>query len=302
MRLKGYLYGCLSAVTYGLIPLFALPLMDKGFTYESVLFYRFMLASLLLSIYLLINKESLQIKKVEIIPILILGLLFALSSQFLFWSYKYLSISVASTLLFIYPIFVAILMNVLFREKISLISMCAITLAFIGILILAGGNNTTTVNPIGIILILSSALSYAFYIIVVNKSKVQTMSGYKLTFYALLISCIFFGLKSNLSGGLQPLTTISDFSNITALSLLCTIISCVSIVYAVRLIGSTSTAVLGALEPVTAVAVGVFVFREQLTPSITTGIVLIIVAVSLIILSDKITYRIKLHHKPRRIK
>lgn len=299
MRLKGYLYGCLSAVTYGLITLFALPLMNKGFSYESVLFYRFMFAAILLAIYLFAKKESLVLKKSEIVPMLILGLLFALSSQFLFWSYKYLSVSVASTLLFVYPIFVAILMNVLFREKISIVSMCAITLAFIGIIILSGGSDTSSVNLLGIILILSSALSYAFYIIVVNKSKVQSMSGYKLTFYALLISCIFFGLKSNLSGGLQPLATISNFAYIVGLSFFSTIISCVCIVYAVRLVGSTSTAVIGALEPVTAVAIGVFAFHEHLTLPITCGIMLIIIAVSLIILSDKITYRIKLLHKPR---
>lgn len=299
MKLKGYFYGCLSAVTYGLIPLFAIPLIDKGFRYESILFYRFMFAAILLAIYLIVKKESLSLKKSEVPPILFLGVLFALSSQFLFWSYNFLSVSVASTLLFVYPIFVAILMNVIFKERISIVSMFAIALAFSGILILSGGNSNSHVSPFGIILILSSALSYAIYIIIVNKSKVQKMSGFKLTFYALLISCLFFGLKATLSGGIQSLNTFTDFARIGSLSFFSTIVSCVAIVYAVREIGSTSTAVLGALEPVTAVAIGVFAFHEYLTIPITVGIVLIIVAVSLIILSDKITYRINLKHRSR---
>jgi drug/metabolite transporter (DMT)-like permease len=300
MRLKGYIYGCISSATYGLIPLFALPLLQAGMRYDSVLFYRFSCASLLLGLLLLFKKESFHIRKKEIVPLVILGLLFALSAQFLFWGYDYLSVGTASTLLFLYPVFVAILMAILFKERISWIAQVAILIAFVGIALLSNDNGNGRIEPFGIVLILFSAISYALYIIVVNKSSVQQMSGYKLTFYALLFSSVFFFSKAILTtGGLQLLPAPSDFINIFLLALLPTIVSCVAMVYAVRYIGSTTTAVLGALEPVSAVAVGVFVFHEVFSFNLAMGIVFIILAVTMIILSDQISSKIKFHRKSR---
>ena len=299
MKTKGYFFGCLSSITYGLIPLFALPLLHEGLRYDSILFYRFFVAAIMLGVILFLKKENLKITKKEITPLIVLGLLFALSAQFLFWSYDYLSVGVASTLLFLYPIFVAILMNVLFKEKVSLFSQIAIFIALAGIVILSQGTGASSINFVGISLILCSALSYALYIIVVNKSSVQKMSAYKLTFYALLFSSIFFLIKSTFIGGLQPLHGVTDFFRIAMLSLLPTIVSCVAMVYAVRYVGSTSTAVLGALEPVTAVAIGVFVFQEEFTLNLATGVMLILTAVSMIILSDKISPKINMHRKRR---
>lgn len=299
MRLKGYIYGCISSATYGLIPLFALPLLKEGIRYDSILFYRFLCAALLLGLLLLIKKESFRIKKEELLPLVILGLLFALSAQFLFWAYSYLSIGIASTLLFLYPVFVAILMAVLFKEKISFISQVAIIIAFLGILLLSKNDGGKNVNVLGIVLILSSAISYALYIIVVNKSRVQQMSGNKLTFYALFFSSIFFLFKSQLTGGLQPLQDATSIARIFALAFLPTVISCVAMVYSIRYVGSTTTAVLGALEPVTAVIIGIIVFNETFTPNLAIGILFIIVAVSLIILSNYILSKLKWYPKSR---
>ena len=62
----------------------------------------------------------------------------------------------------------------------------------------------------------------------------------------------------------------------TAVSLLCT-------TQAIHYIGSTPTAILGALEPVTAVFFGVVIFHEELTARLGLGIALILVAVTLIV-------------------
>lgn len=299
MKLKGYFYGCISSVTYGFIPLFALPLLKKGIRYDSILFYRFILSSLILGGILFLKKESFKVKKNEIGPLILLGILFALSAQFLMWSYNFLSIGVASTLLFLYPIFVAILMNFLFKEKVSVFSQIAIAIAFAGIFILSGDTGSSSMNGTGLMLILFSAISYALYIIVVNKSHVQSMSAFKLTFYALTFSSLFFFVKSFFTDGLQPLDSSLDVFRVTMLSLIPTIISCVAMVYSVRYIGSTSTAVLGALEPVTAVIIGVFVFHELFSFNLAMGVIFIIIAVSMIILSDKISPKLKLHRKKR---
>ncbi len=301
MKVKGYFWGCLSSSTYGLIPLFAIPILGKGMLYDSLLFYRFTCTSLLIAIMMLFKKESFAITRKDLLPLISLGVLFALSAQCLFWGYQYLAVGTAATILFLYPVFVALLMAVLFKEKIPKISQLAIVIAFLGVSLLYKGENGTTLNPFGVGLLLLSAFMYALYIVIVNKSSIRNMAGSKLTLYAMVFSSIFFLVKSLLSGGIQAFPDTMSVVDLVMLALLSTVISNVAMVYSVQYIGSTATAVLGAMEPVTAVCVGIFAFNELFTKNLAMGIILIVIAVSLIVLSDFISKKIKfrLPHKTK---
>ncbi len=301
MKVKGYFWGCLSSSTYGLIPLFAIPILGKGMLYDSLLFYRFTCTSLLIAIMMLFKKESFAITRKDLLPLISLGVLFALSAQCLFWGYQYLAVGTAATILFLYPVFVALLMAVLFKEKIPKISQLAIVIAFLGVSLLYKGENGTTLNPFGVGLLLLSAFMYALYIVIVNKSSIRNMTGSKLTLYAMVFSSIFFLVKSLLSGGIQAFPDTMSVVDLVMLALLSTVISNIAMVYSVQYIGSTATAVLGAMEPVTAVCVGIFAFNELFTKNLAMGILLIVIAVSLIVLSDFISKKIKfrLPHKTK---
>ena len=301
MKVKGYFWGCLSSSTYGLIPLFAIPILGKGMLYDSLLFYRFTCTSLLIAIMMLFKKESFAITRKDLLPLISLGVLFALSAQCLFWGYQYLAVGTAATILFLYPVFVALLMAVLFKEKIPKISQLAIVIAFLGVSLLYKGENGTTLNPFGVGLLLLSAFMYALYIVIVNKSSVRNMAGSKLTLYAMVFSSIFFLVKSLLSGGIQAFPDTMSVVDLVMLALLSTVISNIAMVYSVQYIGSTATAVLGAMEPVTAVCIGIFAFNELFTKNLAMGILLIVIAVSLIVLSDFISKKIKfrLPHKTK---
>ncbi|WP_082035884.1 DMT family transporter [Pedobacter lusitanus] len=285
-KVKGYFWGCISSATFGLIPLFALPLMRKGFPHDSLLCYRFACASLLIGLFMLFKKESFKILKRELIPLALLGILYGLSAQYLLISYDYLGVGTASTILFIYPVFVAILMAVFFKEKISLITMAAIVTAFLGVSLLYKGENGMTLNLLGMGAILLAAFCYAIYIVAINKSRIQLMSGYKLTFYVMGFTAIFFAARAQLATGLQPLPDARSVTDLVLLALLTTAISCVAMIFAVQYVGSTVTAILGALEPLVAVAVGILAFREAITRNLVLGILLILIAVLMIILSD----------------
>lgn len=301
MKVKGYFWGCLSSSTYGLIPLFAIPILGKGMLYDSLLFYRFTCTSLLIAIMMLFKKESFAITRKDLLPLISLGVLFALSAQCLFWGYQYVEVGTAATILFLYPVFVALLMAVLFKEKIPKISQLAIVIAFLGVSLLYKGENGTTLNPFGVGLLLLSAFMYALYIVIVNKSSIRNMAGSKLTLYAMVFSSMFFLVKSLLSGGIQAFPDTMSVVDLVMLALLSTVISNIAMVYSVQYIGSTATAVLGAMEPVTAVCVGIFAFNELFTKNLAMGILLIVIAVSLIVLSDFISKKIKfrLPHKTK---
>ncbi len=289
-KFKGYLCGTVSSASYGLIPLFAIPLMRRGMDIDSILSYRFMTASVVMAIMLLVRGVSLKVTAKELAVLALLGIMFSGSSQFLFLGYNYLSVGVASTILYIYPAFVALILYLFFKEKIPWITQLSILLAFLGVALLYLGDGVTgTLNLFGIVLILLSALSYGLYLIGVNKSLVKDMNGTKLTLYAMMFSAVVFTSKAFITdGGLQPFPDLVSIVELLCLAVVPTAVSGITMVYSVQYVGSTATAILGAMEPVTALLVGIFAFSERFTINLAVGIVLIIVAVTLIVLADKI--------------
>lgn len=287
-RTKGFIYGSLSAATYGLIPLFTLPVIAKGVGLDTILTVRFLVASFALGGVMMLRKESFRVSRRELKTLLLLGGMFALSAMFLFWSYTLMSAGIASTILFLYPVFVAILMATLFHEKVSWLTSLSILIALTGVALLYLGDEGGTLSLSGIAVVLTSALTYALYIIVINQSNVRNLSGQKITFYAMVVAMCLFFVKAQFSGGLQPIPDGGTWMNLVLLGVIPTVVSCVAMVLSVQYIGSTYTAVLGAMEPLTAVGVGIVVFREPFTPNLAGGIVLIITAVTLIILSPMI--------------
>ena len=266
LKAKGTICGVIAAVSYGTNPLGALSLYQEGIQVNSVLFFRYSLAALVLLVLLFVRKESLRLAKAELKILSLLGLLFASSSITLFTSFHYIDAGVASTLLFVYPILVVVLMALFFKEKITLTTLASVSLALMGIAMLSKSPDGAILSTVGIILVFVSALTYAIYIIIVNKATLN-MSVYKLTFYVLVFCDLTIVSYALLGGGapLQMLTTWRAWGYAWMLALVPTIISLVTMAVAVQEIGSTPTAIMGALEPLTAVVIGVSLFGEELT-------------------------------------
>lgn len=287
-NLKGFAYGIATSATFGLIPLFTLPLMAKGMQFDSILFYRFLIAALALTGIMAVRKESFRIERREIPILILLGSFYTISAMFLFWGYSFMSAGIATTLHFTYPIFVTLIMLLFFREKTSWVTLTAIGLAICGVARLSINEGEIQLKAIGVLIVLLSAVGYALYIITVNKSRVRMMSGRKLTFYVFVVSTLLFALKATTNQGIQPIPDTMSLVNLILLAIVPTVISNITLIQAVHSIGGTLTAVLGAMEPVTAVGVGVLVFGEPFTANLALGIGLIILAVTIIILSKSI--------------
>ncbi len=290
-RLKGILCGVGAAVSYGMNPLGALPLYADGINTTTVLFYRYGLAVILLGLFMAVERKSFSITLKEFAILVPLGVLFALSSLTLFASFHFMDAGVASTLLFVYPVMVAIIMAIFFKERITFVTVLSILLSLSGIALLYRGGDGGVLDTTGVLLVMLSSLTYALYIVIVNKSSLR-MSSLKLTFYVLLVgvllitSCSFFG---DGEARIQILTTPSMWLHASILAVFPTIVSLLLMVVAVHEIGSTPTAVIGALEPLTAVMLGVTLFGEELTLRLSIGITLILSAVILIILGNSIS-------------
>lgn len=289
-KVKGYLFAAISAATYGMNPLFALPLYEGGMDLYSVLFFRYLFAIPILAIMLKIRRRDFSIGKADIAPLIILGILFALSSITLFSSYHHMDAGIASTILFVYPIMVALIMFFFFKEKISAKTIACIAVALLGIALLCKSGEGAVVSIKGVLFVLGSALSYSIYIVFVNKSRINKMATIKVTMYVLTVGWIIFAAKSLIDGQLKTPSSEEWYLwfCVLALSIFPTIISLICTTEAIQYIGSTPTAILGVLEPVTAVFFGVVIFGEILTTRIVIGLILVITSVTFVVAGDNL--------------
>ena len=285
----GYPAGIITGITYGLNPLFAKPLMNAGASTEAILFFRYGIAVILLGAYLLLKKENFRITLKQAGVLLSLGLLYTASSTFLFEAYKYIASGLATTLVFLFPAMVAIIM-VFLKVVPSWPVWLSIAATFAGVMIMTGGAGAEKVNPLGVWFSIASAFVYALFIVIINRSKViSSIPNSLLTFYALLTGtfffigrCLFSGadLMAGIDGGMA-------WCNLIGLAVIPTIVSTASLAIATRNIGATKASVLGVFEPITAILVGTMVFGEALTPNIIAGILISIVAVTFMIMLTK---------------
>lgn len=288
-KAKGYILGSIAAASYGMNPLFALPLYKAGMDPDSVLFFRYLFAIPLLGIMIKARGRSFKIQRKETFPLIIMGLLVALSSLTLFLSYNYMAAGIASTLLFVYPIMVALIMAMVFKEKLALQTIVCMLLALGGIGLLYKSEDGSTLSLIGTLLVFASSLSYAIYIVGINQTSLKNVATLKVTFYVLLFGLSLFVARLLYSGVLNTPDQWYLWANMLALAVFPTAISFLCTTGAIQYIGSTPTAILGALEPVTAIFFGIAVFGESLTVRESFGLVMIIVAVTFVIAGGNIT-------------
>ena len=287
-KAKGYILGSIAAASYGMNPLFALPLYKAGMDPDSVLFFRYLFAIPLLGIMIKARGRSFKIQRKETFPLIIMGLLVALSSLTLFLSYNYMAAGIASTLLFVYPIMVALIMAMVFKEKLALQTIVCMLLALGGIGLLYKSEDGSTLSLIGTLLVFASSLSYAIYIVGINQTSLKNVATLKVTFYVLLFGLSLFVARLLYSGVLNTPDQWYLWANLLALAVFPTAISFLCTTGAIQYIGSP-TAILGALEPVTAIFFGIAVFGESLTVRESFGLVMIIVAVTFVIAGGNIT-------------
>ena len=285
-RTIGYCAGIIAGISYGTNPLFAKPLLESGVPVLVMLFFRYGISALLLAGWMLLKKEPFRVNGRELGLLAVLGLLFAFSSLFLFASYAFIPSGLATTLVYLYPVFVALIM-VFLRFYPSWQTWLSIIATFGGILLLSQPSGSAQIKPLGILLAIGSALSYAFYLVIVNRSKsIKQVSEHTLTLYALMTGTVLFAVIRSVQGGgmLEGIDSQADLFNLVGLALVPTMISMLTLAVSSRYIGPTKTSVLGVFEPLTAILIGTMMFGEPLTLKMVAGILVCVAAVIFMIL------------------
>lgn len=285
-KLHGFVGAITSATAFGLIPLFSLPVLATGMPSTAVLVYRFAFACLIMLIVLMYQRQSLHLHFGESLRLMLLSTVYTGSAVFLIEGYRYLSSGIATVIMFSYPAWTALLMMIFRGEKASVTTFSAIGLAVSGVCFLSGiENGVGNISVLGICLELLSGLSYAIYMVAYPTMNIRNMPTIKVNFYIFFFTMLLLTLYAIFtSGGLPAIHTGTTLLNLFLLGLLPTVVSNITLILALKNIGSTLVAILGAFEPLTAMCIGIAVFGEPFTTSIAIGFVLILTAVTLLVL------------------
>lgn len=283
-KINGFIYGIISSASFGLIPLFAIPAMQHGMDFMNVLAYRFLFATLSLALLLKVRGVSFKIEKSDLPTLLLLAFFYLISSVFLLWGYMFMPSGVATTIHFMYPVITTLIMMAFFKEKNSVWRTLSIMLAIGGVYALSFTDTKGETNMLGVFIVLLSAVGYALYLVAVGQRKNKELQGLRLTFYVFMFGAIILLSGMTVTGALQPIPDLSAAGNLLMLAIIPTIVSNLTLIEAIKYIGATQASVLGAMEPVTAVIVGIVVFGEAFSLTIAAGITLIITAVTILIL------------------
>ena len=285
-RTKGLINAIISGCTFGMIPLFSKPALSAGMGTTSIVVYRFFIASIVIFAVMKLSGCNLSITKRQFFSITILALLNIISAYTLIYGYNFLDSGAATTIQFSYPVFTCILMIIAFKERPSHLTIIAIVLAVIGVTALSGvitDSHDSHISVQGVALELFSGFTYAVYLVLVPKLKLDELECAKITFWVFATSTVLGFIVVLPIGGLEPVSNVKIGWSLVLLGLIPTAISNLTLVVSLRAIGSTVTSILGALEPFTAILVGIFLFNEPFTAMIAIGFILIITSTTILI-------------------
>lgn len=285
-RIKGVTSAVVSSTTFGLIPLFTISLLAVGVGSPTILCYRFLIAAVAMAIIMFFTRRSFRIAMDQVAVVALLAVLYASTAILLLESYKYIPSGIATTIHFLYPLVVTLTMAWLFKEQVSWSIYIAVVLSLVGVALLAWGDHDAGDFRRGVTYALVTVVTYAAYIVGVMRSRVARVDSVVLTFYVLAFGALMFMLYALATTGIEAVHHWNSWRDLLMLALLCTVLSDFTLIMAIKRIGSTRTSILGSMEPLTAVVVGVVYFGERIDTTSVIGLLLVICAVVVVIVQS----------------
>lgn len=285
-KITGVAYAVVSSTTFGLIPLFTISLMAVGVSSPTILCYRFLLAAVAMAVIMFFTRRSFRLESDQMAVVALLAVLYASTAILLLESYKCIPSGIATTIHFLYPLAVTLTMSWVFKERISSTIYIAVVLSLVGVALLAWGNHTEGDFRRGVSLALLTVVTYAAYIVGVMRSRASRVDSIVLTFYVLAFGALLFFVYAMATSGIEAVHSAASWRDLIILALLCTVLSDYTLILAIKRIGSTRTSILGSMEPLTAVVVGVLYFGERIDTTSVVGLLLVICAVVVVIVQS----------------
>lgn len=289
-KLKGIIYAGVSSSTFGLAPFFTLSLIYAGYSSFEALSYRWGVATVFLVVIGLMQGVDFRISRRDLLTVFCLSLFRATTSFSLVIAYQNIASGVASVIHFLYPLAVALAMMLFFKEPRSKTVLSAVALSIVGALFLSFGDIDSPSggdSVLGIVCAAVSVFSYAGYIVGVRKTRAVNLPSVPLTCYVMGIGAVLFVIGGLFTGGVRIETDPRMWLYIAGLALVATAISNISLVQGIKYAGPTLTSILGAMEPLTAMVLGIVAFCEGFSWQSGVGVLLILFSVFIVVLKEQ---------------
>lgn len=260
---KGYIYTALSAIIFGLMPLLTKIIIARGATSLTIPFFRVFYVTIVLFFVLKIKKIDLHLEKRDLLSAILTSIFGSgLTIIILNESYNHVDTGIATSLHFLYPLFVAILCCFFYGEKIKKKQILSLSFALVGIICFMSKGNGSL---FGYFLAIASGLTYAFYLVKMDKSGLVKMNALKLSFYLALFTTIeIFTMNLYMQEVVFKMDALS-YGLLLVLALSSSFLATVLLQKGVLLLGSTRASFICLLEPVTSMIVGILWLNEALT-------------------------------------
>lgn len=244
----------------------------------AIVQWRAIIAFVFLLAFFLISKKKINVKAVKksIIPLAFSGVMLGANWVFLFEAYKYTSVGVGTIIYYFAPIFVFILIPIVFKEKIRKEQTCGICVALIGMILVNFESLISSQFSVGIIYAFVAALLYA--LIIISNRFVSGISGFESTLVQLLISAVVMTIYSFVSSGtLLTLPSGKDVIFVLILGIVHTGIAYSIYFYALQKIKPQVSSLLSYIDPASALLFSFLFLNEKLSFCQIVGAVLIFV-------------------------
>lgn len=283
MKAKGVILTILSAVLFGVTPVLASMSYELGSNAATLTFYRNLMVIPVLAIVMAVRKTDFRITKQQLGRIFLIGILGSgTTTVMLYASYDYVGISTATTLHFLYPVFVALICRIFYKDHLGKPKVLALIFASAGIaLFLEPGEQ---MGMIGVILAVTSGLTYAFYMVGIEKFGLKSMDPFQFSFY-LAISIVLEMLVYNIPT--QDIVFDLSFRALLYTFIIAVCTSCFAVALlqlGVKYLNASSAAIFCLFEPITSSFCGVLLLHESLSIGKIVGSIVILVAAAILAL------------------
>ena len=283
MRSSGTLLCLGSGAAFGAMAIFGKLAYDDGATVGTLLAVRFALGAAVFWVLVATGGGLRELRALTVRDLAIALALgacgYALQAGCYFAALERIDASLLSLLLYTFPAMVAGAAVALGRERLDARRLCALGLAFGGLVLVLSGAGGTALDPLGVGLALGAAVVYTTYILVsqgiVARVRPQLLSALVCTGAAVALTA-----GSGLLGELRPGDlTVSGWGWLACLALVSTV-GAISMFFAgLKRVGPTTASILASVEPLVTVVLAFLVFGETLVAVQLAGGALVLSAV-----------------------
>lgn len=287
MKIKGIIFTIFSALLFGVTPILASKTYDMGSNPETLTFYRNLLVVPILFVIMLVKKVDFKIDKKTALDIVIIGCLGrGVTTLMLYSSYDYIGVGTATTIHFLYPVFVALICFVFYKEKLDLPKIFALTIACGGVMFFLEKGHTEGV--FGLAIAVASSVTYAFYMVGMDKKKLKDINPFKVSFYmaiAVATGMLFYNIPTKkIVFALPPKAFLYTF----VIAICTSLLAVVFLQIGIKHLNATVASIFCLFEPIACSVAGVIFLSERITVAKIIGSALILSAVVLIMVAPKI--------------